>query len=708
MARHIRRGISIALVSVVLGCSGGVAGSEGADSSVDQSVTRQPPNPATSAGIAQRLGRRVDELEIERQASADGRTHLKVQQLNGGLRVYGAYAKLTLSPSGEVIHSIDRLAPSAPISAPTLSPAQVLRVALSHHGYDLGALPIESRRDLRVVSFETTADLAETPTVERVAFRDSKGNLRGGFLVETWGLRSNLLHETLINDEGLVEAVELRTNTDKYNVFTEDPLKGPQSIVSGPTTGGTESPNGWLGAGAQNTLGISGNNVLAYLDADGNNKADRGGTAITNGEFLTIADLTRDASLNGNRSVGVQNLFYFNNVIHDKLYRHGFTEAAGNFQSDNFGRGGSGSDPVQAEAQDGSGTDNANFSTPADGRKPRMQMYLWHGAAPTHEVQVNAPASVAGTYDARGAEFGAALTTTGLTGAVALFNDGTGTSSDACEASVGSLSGKIALVDRGTCAFTQKVLNAQAAGAVAVIVANTEPGGVIFAMGGTERRAKIPSVMVSLESGAKLRSVSGVNATARFKAVQAPMLDGDVDSDIVFHEYGHGLTWRMIGGMSGKLAGAIGEGASDVVAFLMNGDDRIGEYSASSPAGIRRSPYSGYPRTYKDVTGSEVHDDGEIYAAAMWRLKELFTANGLSELTLWNLFVDGMNYTPSTPAFEDMRDGMLQADATRGTGARCLIWRAFAQYGVGVGASGVATTSGVTITESSTLPAGCP
>jgi extracellular elastinolytic metalloproteinase len=35
----------------------------------------------------------------------------------------------------------------------------------------------------------------------------------------------------------------------------------------------------------------------------------------------------------------------------------------------------------------------------------------------------------------------------------------------------------------------------------------------------------------------------------------------------------------MIGGMSGKLAGAIGEGASDVNAFLLDGDDRIGEYA---------------------------------------------------------------------------------------------------------------------------------
>ena len=50
------------------------------------------------------------------------------------------------------------------------------------------------------------------------------------------------------------------------------------------------------------------------------------------------------------------------------MYQYGFDEAAGNFQANNYGRGGSGNDSVLAEAQDGSGTNNANFTTPADGQ----------------------------------------------------------------------------------------------------------------------------------------------------------------------------------------------------------------------------------------------------------------------------------------------------------------------------------------------------
>jgi hypothetical protein len=83
-------------------------------------------------------------------------------------------------------------------------------------------------------------------------------------------------------------------------------------------------------------------------------------------------------------------------------------------------------------------------------------------------------------------------------------------------------------------------------------------------------------------------------------AVLPLQIDSALDSDIVYHEYGHGLSWRMIGHMSGPIAGAIGEGNSDGIALLINGDDCIGEYGTSSPCGFRRAPYAGYPNTYGD------------------------------------------------------------------------------------------------------------
>ena len=216
--------------------------------------------------------------------------------------------------------------------------------------------------------------------------------------------------------------------------------------------------------------------------------------------------------------------------------------------------------------------------------------------------------------------------------------------------------------------------------------------------------------MISQNDGAALKGLTAPNATVRQHANPPIMIDASLDSDIVFHEYGHGLTWRMIGGMSGPLAGALGEGASDALAMLLNGDDRIGEYSASNPNGIRRAPYADYPLTYGDVTGAGVHNDGEIYAAIIWRLIELFSSrrHNVPISTLFDYFVDGMNFTPSTPAYEDMRDGMLQSVANSGSGHECIVWEAFAQFGVGVGADGTVTGTGVSITESFDMPQACP
>ncbi|KAF8123542.1 Fungalysin metallopeptidase-domain-containing protein [Boletus edulis] len=78
----------------------------------------------------------------------------------------------------------------------------------------------------------------------------------------------------------------------------------------------------------------------------------------------------------------VSQLFYTSNMAHDLFYRYGFTEAAGNFQQFNFERGGEENDAVIANAQDGSGFNNANFMTPPDGTNGRCRMYLWTTDSP--------------------------------------------------------------------------------------------------------------------------------------------------------------------------------------------------------------------------------------------------------------------------------------------------------------------------------------
>ncbi|NOT47774.1 MAG: hypothetical protein HOP17_08485, partial [Acidobacteria bacterium] len=90
------------------------------------------------------------------------------------------------------------------------------------------------------------------------------------------------------------------------------------------------------------------------------------------------------------RRGAVIQMFYIMNRYHDVLYQLGFTEQARNFQQSNFGRGGAELDRVRSEGQDSSGTDNANFSTPADGGRGRMQMFVWTGPTPDYDGTADA------------------------------------------------------------------------------------------------------------------------------------------------------------------------------------------------------------------------------------------------------------------------------------------------------------------------------
>lgn len=189
-----------------------------------------------------------------------------------------------------------------------------------------------------------------------------------------------------------------------------------------------------------------------------------------------------------------------------------------------------------------------------------------------------------------------------------------------------------------------------------------------------------------------------------------PDRDSSVDGDVVFHEYGHGISNRLIGNgstaLSGIQSGAMGEGWSDYWAITLNNDGAVGEYSTNNPNGIRRAAYSVPAATvhdsYADVGagGFQVHRDGEVWAATLWDLR---TQLGAATTDL--LVLNGMKFTPTRPSFLNARDGILQADQNLNGGAnRCAIWTVFARHGMGVSAVG---NDGTTHTAATNIPADC-
>ena len=134
------------------------------------------------------------------------------------------------------------------------------------------------------------------------------------------------------------------------------------------------------------------------------------------------------------------------------------------------------------------------------------------GSHYTEAIQVTAPPDLVGELEMREASFTPSLADSGpVSGGLVLVDDGSaqtsgGTTSlhDACEAldNARALAGKIALIERGTCLFQDKVARVEAAGAIAAVVYNNSGPPII--MNGDANSAGIPAVMIGSGDGQRL------------------------------------------------------------------------------------------------------------------------------------------------------------------------------------------------------------
>ena len=570
----------------------------------------------------------------------------------------------------------------------------------------------------------------------------------------------------------------------------ESPALTPRVVVPFSSANPLYSPYGWqvgdsrapsgffadsyslLSSGKQLTRG---NNVAAYDDnattrsGNGNlssttNSPDGGPTRDF--DFpLNPALGPRDA---GNLAAGITNLFYWNNMLHDVMMSKGFDEVSGNFQYKNITNLGAGDDFVRAESQDGSGRNNANFSTPPDGSSGRMQMYLFDNPN-ANALAVTGDPTVAGTYRFATVAFGPRLTKKPVAGKLVLVNDGVSDDSGdhGCATpyvNAADVSGNVAFIQRGGCPqlttlnprannqFAPKVTRAQANGATAVIVFDSLATNNLVRFGGADTVGiRIPAIFISGADGFKLRAAIRAGATLNVNAMLGPDFDGSFDNGVVSHEFGHGVSTRLTGGPANSSclnnangSQSMGEGWSDFFGLWMTtrpGDDGstsryvatydTGEPSAVGP-GFRRKPYStnfgSNNYTYSQLGTSpgqfqETHDVGEVWATVLWDLNwqfiyrygyntDFMAATGGNNKTL-KLVLDGCKLQICNPGFLDGRDALLRADSLTNRAANAgLIWNVFARRGMGFSAvqgdrvNGTPRVTG--IVEAFDLPPGTP
>lgn len=508
-----------------------------------------------------------------------------------------------------------------------------------------------------------------------------------------------------------------------YGLPLESPNHGDPSLIVDPQNL-LASPFGWHDTngveGAEFTI-TRGNNVFALDDIAGDNEATLGVSPDGGAELSFNFPFAFNTNPVNMLEASTTNLFYWNNIMHDVLFFYGFDEESGNFQQNNYGGAPGGNDLVIADAQDGSGLNNANFATPPDGFNPRMQMFLFNPAGPAGESLTIIDGDLAGGYIGTPASFGDALPEdVPLEGVLALvIDDNAGVSvdeNDACDAITNgaSLAGNIAVLTRGECEFGVKVLAAEQEGAIAVIVVNNVPGDpTVMGPGAVGGQVTIPSIMIGQQDGDALIAAleNGDVINASLLSAGPFQIDGSLDNGIIAHEYGHGVSNRLTGGrlnsncmrtctnfdaagrcIVGFATEVASEGWSDYLGLILtmrdgdSGEDSrgIGAFAIGQPTdgvGFRPTQYSTdfaiNPSTYDSVAVFEntaaPHPVGYVWTSMIWDMTwglvdqygfdpDFYNGTGGNNIAL-QLVMDGLKLQPCNPGFVDARDAILAAVA---------------------------------------------
>lgn len=427
--------------------------------------------------------------------------------------------------------------------------------------------------------------------------------------------------------------------------------------------------------------------------------------------------------------------FYVANWLHDLLYDVGFTEAAGNTQLDNRGRGGSGGDPLVLEVNDFAQAGVSRFIAAPDGVSPRIELFA---PAPFGRsvvtflpgLGVDAGAGAPPMRDGAWNVSGRVVRVESLDGGF-----------DVCGPyrNAAQLGGAIAFARAsGPCGSVAGLDDLPAdAGALGLLLANAfdtrEPGITVPTHALDADRAS--ALFAALDAGA------AVTATLE----RAPELarSAAFDSTVIAHEVGHLLATRLTNdGLLGNQARALAEGTGDylaLLAFLDDGDGAragnanwrgafaVGAFSASARAydgadlnsglfGLRRFPYAqelsrngltlkhivanvplpmspASPLAPPPAQNAIPQNAGEVWAAALWdgASRVLADTQRFSTVTaarrrLLTLLVATLDAMPPNATFVEARDAALMTARATSANDFTAFLDGFAARGLGLAA----------------------
>jgi uncharacterized protein (TIGR03437 family) len=362
-------------------------------------------------------GAEVDGLKEAKRYVTDrnGVTHLTLQQQVGGIDLFQSALAIHVNREGAVIAASGELIPSVAravnLTQPKITALEALRAAAGQTGAEIKE-PAQLRSspvgaDARQ-EFASVRSFGRDVKARLVYFPLSGAQARLAWEFVIWMRETPDVYLTLIDAER--NTLLYRHNLTDYEenplrphgmVYAEDSPRpdSPHTSDSPPVVERQDAPfratpfNGsatfrqndlhydwWAGSPA---TGLVGNNADVHLDRDAIiNQPDLPRLTSPIGNFTFPVDFAVEPATAANQKAAQVNLFYWINRYHDILYSFGFNEAAGNFQTNNFGLGGRDNDAIIGDAQDGGSFNNANFTTPPDGQPGRVQMYLWNFTSP--------------------------------------------------------------------------------------------------------------------------------------------------------------------------------------------------------------------------------------------------------------------------------------------------------------------------------------
>jgi Zn-dependent metalloprotease len=441
-----------------------------------------------------------------RQASsrkdAYGFTHVSYEQTYRGLPVFAGLVRAHLDRGNRLTAVNGTLVPNIDLSTDArLSPSQAAQKAIA----DVTANPPVTEESADAAPAAPTGLRAASTTLEVY---------RMGLVRNVPGSNQLVYEVEVTNGADIREFVFVHANAGKivnrYSGVANDLFRRlfEENLDTQVWEEGDPFP-GALNEDQQNIVTFSGQSYYLFLHAFGRDSYDGAGH-----ELQSVNNDPRIACPNANWNGATTN--YCTGVTGDDTVAHEWGHAYTEYTHGLIYQWQSGAlnesySDIWGEVVDlinGSGTDSPGGDRTVGNCSSLANNW------PT--VIVNQPAAL-GRCAAAPADFGPRLAAPGITANVVLSDDGSGSPTDGCThpRNGQAIAGNIALVDRGTCTFTAKVSNMQAAGAAGVMIANNVFGGP-SRMPGVDPKIEISSVMISRTRGAELKAaLSGgtVNAT---------------------------------------------------------------------------------------------------------------------------------------------------------------------------------------------------